>query len=408
MHYLRPLWTLGILVIITTILLELVLRGFFSLKVGPDVMLFGTPWCCRDQVSFDRKGAARKLNKQAHDVMYHTNVQNNYSKYRPYQKRVDHNAAGEVFTVTINGQGFRGKDFTIDKADGVFRVITLGASSTFGYYDKDDETYPYYLEQMLNTARLESGCKQVNRFEVINLGVPHLNSGQILSLLMHEGLVLSPDVVTLYSGINDAADSIKSVATLVSGVSESVLQSFIRSFRDTFIGLALLDNLIRNKVARYTYNNSAHVDLIRDRYLGNIRTMHYLLSGSGIRFLPATQQAKSDLYDGDSIRGISYREEVGVLREMADSRRAMSLNSIYLMVHSELMDGLRSLVEGEFEAPIVDVISATDSRRDYLLSWVHVAPGGNRIIAREYAARILPLACEIGEYMLPERISSSH
>ncbi|MDX1697750.1 MAG: hypothetical protein R3308_05650, partial [Thiohalobacterales bacterium] len=122
--------------------------------------------------------------------------------------------------------------------------------------------------------------------------------------------------------------------------------------------------------------------------------------------LPATQQAKSDLHDAGSIRGISYREEVDLLGKMADSRQAMTLDSIYMLIHGELMDGLKSLAESEFDAPIVDIISAMDSRRDYLLSWVHVAPGGNRIIAKEFAARILPLACETGEYAVTARVNS--
>src|SRR5262249_13086620 len=81
---------------------------------------------------------------------------------------------------------------------GVTRVVTLGASSTFGFSDRDDETYPYYLEQFLNHDA------HGKRFEVINLGIPHLKSDQIAALFEQEALPLRPDVVTFYEGINDS------------------------------------------------------------------------------------------------------------------------------------------------------------------------------------------------------------
>lgn len=394
LQYLRPLAVVCGMVIYTLLLIELALRGYFSLKVGPDVMLFGTPWCCKDQVSFDKKGATRKLNQEAHDVMYHTNVQSNYSKYKPYQKRRDHNVAGEVFTVTINGQGYRGKDFDVEKGDGVFRVITLGASSTFGYYDKDDETYPYYLEQILSDLREESECETIGKFEVINLGVPHLTSSQILSLLRHEGLALKPDAITLYSGINDAAVSVENVAAPVSGARSSKSWLFIRHYRDIFISIALLDNIIRNDVARYSYTDDhPHINDIRQKYASNVRAMRDLSQTAGAHFFAATQQAKSDLHDDASIRGVTYNNEVNDLKRMVANQQVLTIRNIYLLIHSVLMEDLRWLVNYEFESPLVDVIAATDSRRDYLLSWVHVAPGGNRIIAKEFAGTIFPLAC---------------
>ena len=94
---------------------------------------------------------------------------------------------------------FRGRDFQTQKAPGVIRVVTLGASSTFGYYDRDEETYPFLLETLLNAESPES-----LRFEVINLGIPHLKMASIYQLFMAEALPLQPDIVTFYEGNNDA------------------------------------------------------------------------------------------------------------------------------------------------------------------------------------------------------------
>jgi hypothetical protein len=115
--------------------------------------------------------------------------------------KVDHDPiTNEAFRGSINSRGFRGGEFDESKELGVTRIVTLGSSSTFGYYDRDNETYPYYLEQKLN-QRLAGTA----RFEVINLGIPHLRSEEILALFYAEAIPLHPDVITFYEEVNDAA-----------------------------------------------------------------------------------------------------------------------------------------------------------------------------------------------------------
>ena len=110
------------------------------------------------------------------------------------------NAAGQAEeTATINALGFRGPDFEPRKPGGTFRVVCLGESSTFGFHNRDTDTYPYLLQQLA-----ESQPRAV-RVEVINAGFPYYNSGSILSLLQSEIFSYDPDVLTIYSAYNDAA-----------------------------------------------------------------------------------------------------------------------------------------------------------------------------------------------------------
>jgi len=75
-----------------------------------------------------------------------------YSKYFPHEKKVTESPNHkELYPVRINNHGSRGDDFEAARAPGTVRILTLGASSTFGYYDRDDETFPYYLKR---TAQL--------------------------------------------------------------------------------------------------------------------------------------------------------------------------------------------------------------------------------------------------------------
>src|SRR5262249_56058174 len=84
------------------------------------------------------------------------------------------------------------------KRRGVFRIVVLGESSTFGYGVKDEETYPYQLEQQMNAR--SAG----RRVEVLNLGLPLARMNNILAVARHEVPSLEPDLILLYAGYNNA------------------------------------------------------------------------------------------------------------------------------------------------------------------------------------------------------------
>jgi hypothetical protein len=167
------------------IVAELGLRIYTASHVGSDVFYYGI---------FPSRRTIESLEGQT--VLEHANEQGGYSKYFPHQERVDYDRETRaVFEVGINELGFRGPDVG-EKAAGTLRVITLGASSTFGYGSRDEETYPAYLAQLLN-----EDCDRP--VEVLNLGIPHLDSNSVLALMLNEALPLEPDVVTYYGGAND-------------------------------------------------------------------------------------------------------------------------------------------------------------------------------------------------------------
>ncbi|MGE0643752.1 MAG: SGNH/GDSL hydrolase family protein [Nitrospira sp.] len=180
-----------VMVLISVLVLEGGFRAVLAFRVGPSVLFYGTP--------FHRHAMPGPTTN--HTVMQHGSHQPGYTKFFPNEVKGDHDpVTNEIFRVSINSRGFRGGEFTEHKQPGVTRIVTLGASSTFGYYDRDQETYPYYLEQILN-----ADSETTEQFEVINLAIPHLHSEEILALFEAEALPLHPDVVTLYEGVNDAA-----------------------------------------------------------------------------------------------------------------------------------------------------------------------------------------------------------
>ena len=52
------------------------------------------------------------------------------------------------------------------------------------------------------------------------------------------------------------------------------------------------------------------------------------------------------------------------------------------------MESLKNWVSAE-NVPLVDIIGQLDNDRDVLVSWVHLSPEGNRMVAEAFSEEIL-------------------
>lgn len=97
---------------------------------------------------------------------------------------------------TINSQGFRGVEFTVNKDSSVKRIACIGDSHCFGLgVYEDARIYPSLLQEKLSTQQ---------RVEVLNFGVPGYNTWQEFSQLQNVVLELKPDIVILGFFFNDS------------------------------------------------------------------------------------------------------------------------------------------------------------------------------------------------------------
>jgi hypothetical protein len=100
----------------------------------------------------------------------------------------------------VNRHGFRGADFEMPKPAGVFRLLTLGDSSTWdSNVSSNEATWSAQLERLLNEGRPAGGP----RFEVVNGGVPGFTSAESLMNLVWRGLPVQPDAVLVYQAYTD-------------------------------------------------------------------------------------------------------------------------------------------------------------------------------------------------------------
>ena len=101
-------------------------------------------------------------------------------------------------SVTLNSLGFRDLEHHLKKKKGIFRLVVLGDSQTYGQLIQEEEKiYPRRLESLLN-----QGLKEP-RFEVINFSKPGWGTGDEFSALLDHGLKYEPDLIFVGYWSND-------------------------------------------------------------------------------------------------------------------------------------------------------------------------------------------------------------
>ena len=96
-----------------------------------------------------------------------------------------------------NVLGFRGEEITVEKPESTYRIVSVGASTTYGTdVENYRHSYPYQLQEYLHQKGYDS-------VEVINAGIGGYSSFEILMNLQFRVLELKPDLVIIYEGIND-------------------------------------------------------------------------------------------------------------------------------------------------------------------------------------------------------------
>jgi len=106
-----------------------------------------------------------------------------------------------IYGFQTNSRGFYDVERTREKSPGIYRVLGIGDSFSFGIV-------PHEFNYL---TRIEKQIKQVRPgFELFNMGIPGLSPREYLALLLNEGLDLRPDMVLLsfFAG-NDFAETAK-------------------------------------------------------------------------------------------------------------------------------------------------------------------------------------------------------
>jgi hypothetical protein len=102
------------------------------------------------------------------------------------------------WTLAIDSEGYRGDEREHrERRDGVYRIVTVGDSVTFGFNVDQNDTYPHRLAVALRERY------PGRALEVVNAGVPGWSWVQGLRFLQADGMRLAPDLVVAAHGVND-------------------------------------------------------------------------------------------------------------------------------------------------------------------------------------------------------------
>src|SRR5262245_20229771 len=185
-------------------------------------------------------------------------------------------------TVNHNTAGFRGPEFSREKAAGAVRIVCLGESTTYCTGLADHETWPARLQ-----VKLQQGWP--TPVEVINAGVPAYVSSEVLLNYIFKVETLAPDWIIYYFTMND--------------VRPRQLGKLSRDYREycrlwgtkpKLDSLRSLETYLRfGKSINYAVRNMLHVDHAESNILNtnsaifyaNVQNLAALATTQGVRTL---------------------------------------------------------------------------------------------------------------------------
>lgn len=311
----------------------------------------------------------------------HSVVGNGYFKFEAGHTLQQYGMFKKPTPIRINNIGVRGKDVTLKKGENDLRIISLGESSTFGFYSRDEYTYPAQLEKLLQ-LKLNTRYRTV---EVINAGIPHANSDNILAFLKEELLGYSPDIVTLYAGYNDA----------IYVMDATRLQRLLRWLHGHVTIYVAMKRLIEmlggpelySKWARYGtapspdyIANQIHLHAVR--YRDNLEEIVRLCKENKVKLI-YIMQGVNPLFERKNDRSLSftYQESIAAAQGRLRAGHVLSSDEVVLLIHGELMNVLEA-VAGRSEIPVVDNRTILNEHPEYFASYVHLTEDGNAALAQ--------------------------
>ncbi len=333
------------------------------------------------------------------DTDFHSLEADGYSKFHPDSVKRQ-KVSGGVISMRINSQGFRRTgDSDPEGAEAGFRIAALGASSTFGYYVEDHETYAAELERLLRAARPDLDV------QVYNFGIPHLRIENIVELARHELPSIRPQVVTLYCGYNNVGLPNVQKAGKVSGLKNwlyfhSVLYRLVRpALKNAYLSVVRTTNKDVAKLDHLSLPlefSQDRVDELRRRFVadfaGHLESLHGALAEIGSELVLVTQNYNLHMRGGSGLtdRVRSYREEVRFVEELLEEKGTITAVQSSLLIHRDLMSHFREFAR-EHGLLLVDGIEVMARDPTQMESGVHLSAQGNQWIGEAIYRQILPL-----------------
>lgn len=273
--------------------------------------------------------------------------------------------------IRTNSMGIRAdREFAFPKPEGVFRIVGLGDSNTFGYGNEVEDTYLARLEHLLREKGIDT--------EVINLGVAGHGTAEQLIMLTEMGLKFDPDLVILGYYPNDIGDNTRSKLYVLNDQGE-----LVRNRKEYLPATGVRDLLYSFAAYRYLAERSHLLYFVR-RNLSEIVQKELRQKHVAAKALTNEDEA---------------RLTAAILDEV--KRTCMERNIAFCLLNIPASYNLEGNLPREFLAEITreEIVDVRETIKQRVtvdkLYWArsdgHWTPAGHEIAARALAKRIAVL-----------------
>ena len=250
--------------------------------------------------------------------------------------------------VSINSLGYRGREISRTKNPEIVRILCVGDSFTYGWHVNNEETFPFYLEELFRRHQIS--------VEVINAGVAGTTIVDHLYFLQRS-IEMNPDLVILTFTENDIQDLAKREPVYMEIIRRGKLKSrpLFRTayslFRDTALVNFLL--MLRKNYAKHferlngsTWRKRSLEDTHRGEevlwrvYEEQLRTMQIYLGNRSVQFVFAifpshyqfVDNAEASTYRLDPIEKLAKRLSIPRINLLEPLKSANpGRNHLYLL-----------------------------------------------------------------------------
>lgn len=284
----------------------------------------------------------------------------------------------------IDSLGFRGPDIPREKPDGVLRVLTVGASETFGLYESPGHEYPMQLQSILDS--LEPG-----RFQVLNAGCPGMTPPRIKSYFQNYLLQFEPDFVIFYPQPSVYLDLKPVPDTFTPRTSDRLpsmqlrildkLRTVFKRFVPRKLQMVRWKRMAQKEVDKHPSDwqfDRVPNDRLRDMKM-QITDLCIAIANHGVGVILSTNAAKMsiDNYDPD---------DPDLISAWRFSPRATK--QVIVRITEPANRIIRSLDSME-NISVVDIASRIHGRPRFFADMGHFSDIGARVVAEQFANEIL-------------------
>jgi lysophospholipase L1-like esterase len=159
--------------------------------------------------------------------------------------------------IDINSQGFRDREFSVDKPPNTIRILAMGDSWTYGWCVNLNDTWPKKLENLLNEKNSKA------KFEVFNLGIPGYDIWNVANLFAKKAYQYNLDILMISFIDNDVAPESKVCYNECLNITSNKAQCKIICHPE------IIYEFTRNDTHIFEYVNKSF-NLLRSKYNGEI------------------------------------------------------------------------------------------------------------------------------------------